>query len=302
MIEIAVVVPAYNQEMFIARALDSVLRQTVAASEVIVVDDGSRDRTAEVVRRFSGVTLMQQANRERGATRNAGILHAKAEWIALLDADDEWSPTHLEHATRVILESHCDVTFGAFNLVDSAGRVIGVKRPWNARRYRDPTRVFRQIDSGGICASNIVAKRQRLLETPFSEARPMSGSEDWHCWARLCLRAAVAPFSEVTVNYHLHGANTVFDSKRMVVAMHTAVEDLVARPELAPYARQVARRLQLFSAGQLRAAGQPRSALRLIAQAVRADPISLLESRLWRTGLRSAFDIGVGRSEPPSQG
>ncbi|HOM77565.1 MAG TPA: glycosyltransferase family A protein, partial [Anaerohalosphaeraceae bacterium] len=88
---ISVVIPAYNCQAYIRRAIDSVLGQSRPADEIIVVDDGSTDGTAEAVRTYGAkVILIQQENAGVSAARNAGIRAASGDWIAFLDADDEW--------------------------------------------------------------------------------------------------------------------------------------------------------------------------------------------------------------------
>ncbi len=94
---ISVVLPAYNAAAFIGRALDSVLAQTVRPDEIIVVDDGSTDGTADLVeQRHPLVTVLRQPNGGPGAARNRGVRKAVSDWIALLDADDVWLPEKLE--------------------------------------------------------------------------------------------------------------------------------------------------------------------------------------------------------------
>jgi glycosyltransferase involved in cell wall biosynthesis len=93
---ISVVIPCYNAERYVAATLRSVLAQTLPAAEVIVVDDGSRDASAELVRsQFPGVTLLRQPNQGVAAARNRGIEHASGDWIAFVDADDIWLPGKL---------------------------------------------------------------------------------------------------------------------------------------------------------------------------------------------------------------
>ncbi|MBC8377964.1 MAG: glycosyltransferase family 2 protein [Planctomycetes bacterium] len=95
--KISVVIPAYNAEKHIARAIESALAQTRPADEIIVVDDGSADTTAEVVRSFGDkVVLIQQENAGASVARNAGLEAATGDWIAFLDADDEWVSNKLE--------------------------------------------------------------------------------------------------------------------------------------------------------------------------------------------------------------
>lgn len=100
---ISAVLPAYNCEKFIVRAIESVLGQTSPPHEIIVIDDGSTDDTADIVRSFGDkVILLQQENAGPSAARNAGIKAATGQWIAFLDADDQWLPEHLQHQVAVV--------------------------------------------------------------------------------------------------------------------------------------------------------------------------------------------------------
>jgi glycosyltransferase involved in cell wall biosynthesis len=113
--KISVIIPAYNAAAWIGRAIDSVLGQTRAAEEVIVVDDGSTDATADRVRSYGErVRLIQQANAGVSAARNAGILAARNEWLAFLDADDEWLPDKLKIQTA-LLNRNPDLVWASAN-------------------------------------------------------------------------------------------------------------------------------------------------------------------------------------------
>lgn len=95
---VSVIVPLYNKASYILRTLESVASQNVADFEVIVVDDGSTDGSADIVRGFSDprFRLVSQANAGPGAARNRGLQQARASYIAFLDADDRWLPDFLE--------------------------------------------------------------------------------------------------------------------------------------------------------------------------------------------------------------
>lgn len=93
---ISVVIPVFNGAAYVAQAIDSVLDQTVPPTEVVVVDDGSSDSTAEVVQRYQPrVLYRRQANQGPGAARNLGIRESKGEFLAFLDSDDLWLPEKL---------------------------------------------------------------------------------------------------------------------------------------------------------------------------------------------------------------
>lgn len=101
--DVSVIIPTYNRVSFLARAVDSVLSQTVRPREVIVVDDGSTDGTAELIRGYHGsVTYLYQDNQGVSAARNNGIKSATSKYIAFLDSDDYWAPDKIEYQVDVL--------------------------------------------------------------------------------------------------------------------------------------------------------------------------------------------------------
>ncbi len=90
---VSVVVPAWNVQDYLGRALDSILSQTMAVDEIIIVDDGSTDRTVDIAKGYGDqVRYLYQENSGVSAARNAGVEAATGTWIAFLDADDSWLP------------------------------------------------------------------------------------------------------------------------------------------------------------------------------------------------------------------
>ena len=94
---ISVVIPTYNRKHTLPRAIASVLNQTLQPTEIIMVDDGSTDGTADWIQEtYPRINPISQSNKGVSAARNIGIKYAKCDWIALLDSDDEWLPDKLE--------------------------------------------------------------------------------------------------------------------------------------------------------------------------------------------------------------
>ena len=112
---VSIIMPAYNAEKYIADSIRSVLAQTYSNWELIVVDDGSTDRTANIVREFAGhdsrVRYIFQENGRLGKARNTGIANAAGSLIAFLDSDDLWIPRKLQMQLQAMSENSADVVF-----------------------------------------------------------------------------------------------------------------------------------------------------------------------------------------------
>jgi glycosyltransferase involved in cell wall biosynthesis len=111
---ISAIITTFNCETYLGQAIESILNQTVAADEIIVVDDGSSDGSAELVRRYgSRVLYLWQSNRGPGAARNLGIRVAQGELLAFLDSDDLWLPRKLELQMAALdRDPDIDLVFG----------------------------------------------------------------------------------------------------------------------------------------------------------------------------------------------
>ncbi|GBE36037.1 UDP-Glc:alpha-D-GlcNAc-diphosphoundecaprenol beta-1,3-glucosyltransferase WfgD [bacterium BMS3Bbin07] len=132
---VSVIVPTYNRAHLLGRALQSILKQTYRDFEVIVVDDGSTDNTAEIVRNFSAMDIRyirHENNKGEAAARNTGVLAAKGEFIAFLDSDDEWLPEKLEKQ-MVVFQYH----FLRVGVVYS--NMCEIERNGKRRIWRSPT-------------------------------------------------------------------------------------------------------------------------------------------------------------------
>ena len=114
---VSVVIPVYNLGDCVARALESVLAQTRRPDEIIVVDDGSTDRTAQELEKYKDrIRYLRQDNAGVSVARNHAIRAARCEWIAFLDGDDEWMPGYLE-AQLALLERNPDLIWSSGNFL-----------------------------------------------------------------------------------------------------------------------------------------------------------------------------------------
>ena len=200
---VSIVIPLYNKAEHIRRALDSVFAQTRQDFELIVVDDGSTDDGSEKVRRYADprIRLISQENAGVSAARNRGIAEAKAEWIALLDADDQWLPTYLDRA----------LTFAGQH--PEAGVVVTNFLQKTSGKIYTPPHIAREgvledfFDTAlrlGHCpafASATIARRQAYLEIGGFPVGVAHG-EDVDTWNRLACRNRIGFIAEPLVIYN----------------------------------------------------------------------------------------------------
>src|SRR5690554_3761048 len=120
---ISIIMPAYNAENTIKESIQSVIKQTYANWELIIIDDCSQDGTIEIITRFlhdKRITLLKnKENSGVAKTRNIGIKSAKYEYIAFLDSDDIWANNKLEKQVEVIKTKHADFVFTAVKYIDN---------------------------------------------------------------------------------------------------------------------------------------------------------------------------------------
>jgi teichuronic acid biosynthesis glycosyltransferase TuaG len=191
--KVSVVIPAYNVSWCVRDALDSVARQTFRDYELIVVNDGSKDSTHDVVSQWlvssapPGGLLIDQENRRLGGARNTGIRHATGDYVAFLDADDTWRPRKLECVVAAFESGGMDLGLVCHDeAVTKNGKDIRVNRygPYVQDMYR--TLLFR----GNRLSPSAVTVRRDLLEKVggFSEDPGVHSLEDYDLWLRLaCL-------------------------------------------------------------------------------------------------------------------
>jgi glycosyltransferase involved in cell wall biosynthesis len=187
---ISVVIPTYNAEAVIDRALASVAAQIFQPAEVIIVDDGSTDRTFARVDEIQSrhielpIKIITQPNKGPGASRNVGIYNATSDYVAFLDADDVWYPKKLERVDLAIKE-HPEVdVFCHDEHIRSFDGVI--KRRLRAGPGVDNMYEFLLFKGNCLLTSATVARREALLGVGgFPENRAFDSCEDWDLWLRL---------------------------------------------------------------------------------------------------------------------
>lgn len=176
MSSISVIIPSYNRADKLSHAVGSVLAQTLPASEILIVDDGSTDTTVEEFCRVPApVRLICKANGGVSSARNAGIAQARGEWLAFLDSDDTWHPQKLERQVAALTAEKTDICFCGISSDDGA-RYDGMEAldpglgPGDVRSYSQAVDFMTRSDNHPMVQTLLIRKSLLLQCGAFDES------------------------------------------------------------------------------------------------------------------------------------
>jgi len=255
---ISVIVPSYNCGRFIAEAIDSILGQTLQVEQIIIVDDGSKDDTREVVARYTDprIQYIHQANAGVAAARNTGLNAARCEYVTFLDADDRWRPTFVEKMHAFLAEDPTVAcVFSNFvRFQHATGEVLRdqfhyypeLRRPQLLRdapnahgRIPKETAFSALVACGEIPAyTQVMMFRRSLIESARFDQSLVLG-EDTNFALQTFMLGAVIFTDEVLAEVRRHDTNATRDYAEMAVHKLNGLKALgpqVTRPlDVAPY-------------------------------------------------------------------
>jgi len=189
---VSVIVPTFNRQHFLKKAIGSILRQSCRCSEIIIVDDGSSDGTRGLIRtltRDADVPLryIRQENKGPAAARNLGIRHAVCDYVAFLDSDDYWHPAKLEQQFTAMQHSP------EYHISHTREKWLRRGKHLNQKKKHQPGRgnIFQQcLQLCAVGMSTVMAKKDLFTVTGFfDESYPCC--EDYELWLRV---SAAYPF------------------------------------------------------------------------------------------------------------
>ena len=194
---ISIIIPLYNKSETVKQTIKTVMDQTISNYEINVVDDGSTDNGIELVKEINNprIRIIEQANRGVSSARNHGIQEARGEWVAFLDADDEWAPTHLESLMSLSKKyPQCEFTACAYQFSDLYGNVKNIILNGVPNRddfILDSYFYVATISSPPIHSSSVMVKKSALQSIGgFPEG--VHQGEDLLTWARLAANFKIA--------------------------------------------------------------------------------------------------------------
>lgn len=199
MTKVSIIIPAYNQAHFLAEAIESALGQTFNDIEVVVIDDGSTDATAEVARRYlerPGFKLVRQSNGGLPNARNRGIAESSGEYLCFLDSDDSYHPGKIARQVEILDGDpgvgwvYCDIV-----TIDQDGKPVADQ--FSVARSQRPLSgdLFGSLILSGYFPPHTVMIRRRVLDEVGVFDPELGGHADYDLW----LRVAGAGFKAVFI-------------------------------------------------------------------------------------------------------
>jgi glycosyltransferase involved in cell wall biosynthesis len=280
MATVDVIIPSFNAAKYLPAALESVFSQTFDDWQILLVDDGSTDNTAEVVAPFLDrfgprIKYIKQSNRGLPAARNTAIRASTAEFLALLDADDVWLPCRLLESLKVLAERpQAGLAYGLITRIDPEGRLGGTfKGNLRFAEGRVASHIYmRKIE---LPCPTITFRRRCIDEVGmFDEA--MRATEDRDLWLRIALRYEVAFVPKVIAYYRMSPNSMSTDPQRMLQAQLQFIRKHYGSEGCGLRARQIAwARVYKQQAEDLKRRNRPWDALMSSLRAVALYPLDM---------------------------
>lgn len=215
---VSIIMPCYNGSRFIGESIESVLSQTYKEWELLIIDDGSKDNSVEVINQYVAkddrIKLIQQANAGSAAARNHGIRESQGQYVALLDSDDLWYPEFLEKQIKFMHDHSVSVVCASYQRIDEQSNVI--MKPVKAR-YKITAKAMEAVDYVGCLTGLYDQSKHGKL---FLDESLNSLLDDYLFWYQAIKFDGVAYGNpEILAQYRLTG-NSLTSNKKKLIKKH----------------------------------------------------------------------------------
>jgi glycosyltransferase involved in cell wall biosynthesis len=209
MLKVSVIIPTYNRADYLAQALQSVFDQSLSPFEVLVIDDGSSDGTADLVRGWQpAVRYLWQDHKGVSAARNLGLDEAQGQVVAWLDADDLWESHFLESTIDLLAEDQeLDGVYSGCIHIDAGGNIL----PQSSNRVVPPSELYWSLIDGNFIATPSIVVRKECYDRVDRFDPDLGICEDYDMWLRLASEFTIAGLAVPLVRIRIHDSNTMGD-------------------------------------------------------------------------------------------
>lgn len=208
--KVSVIIPVYNAEKYIDKTLESIFAQTYKNMEIVLVDDCSKDNSAQIIAKYKEshseiIYYLQDTNMGAGAARNKALELATGQYVAFLDSDDLWLPEKTSRQIKLMKQKKSAFSYSAIKMIDEEGKTIKSKR--NIKEVCDYKYLLHNTI---IATSSVIIDRSILGDFSMPLRR---GGQDYATWLMLLRSGTVAVgINEVLVHYRV-GNNSLSSNK-----------------------------------------------------------------------------------------
>lgn len=310
---VSVIVPAYNAENFICRTLDSILSQTYKNIEVLVVDDGSEDRTAAIVEYFaqqdSRVSLFKQTNTGVAAARNLAIENSRGKYIAPIDADDLWYPQKIEKQVKCLNSSdeYVGLVYAWSVGINEEDEIISDCNYENRLAWGSfEGKVYPALIYNNFIGNASVPLIRRLCFDEIGgynctlKAQNAQGCEDWDLYLRIAEYYEFRLVKDFLVGYRQVNGSMSINYKSMGKSYHLIMkESYIKHPEIPKYLYKISgSQFNIYLAFKSAACADNLHTLIILCQAISLDYSLLLNFWIYKSLLAFIFKIIVQPVSP----
>ena len=238
---VSIIMPAFNAESTIASSIQSVIAQSYINWELLIVDDGSKDRTRQVIKPHLSdprIFYFFQTNSGVASARNLGLTRSKGRYIAFLDSDDQWLPFKLDlQVAEMETDSNIRLLFTDF--YSRSAENNSLKRISFRDRYRIPNDYHRLLVFDYIGTLTVLLRADVVRETGRFDTT-LFGTEDWDYWIRVAANGPIKHISQRTAVYLNNGQGISKSYRRHLRNMRSVIDKHVcANSLLPPFVRQM---------------------------------------------------------------
>lgn len=282
LILISVIIPTYNRENYIGISIKSVLAQTYSNLELFVVDDGSTDKTEDVVKSFndSRIRYIKIKNSERAVARNVGIKNATGNYITFLDSDDIYYPHYLQNA----FESLTKFDFPPF--FHLAYEVLNAER----KSIMQINNIISNdvkclIKPNSLSCMGVFLKKEITDNFKFNENRKLSGTEDWELWMRIVANFGIKTDSRISsacIDHEERSMREVSSEKlieRVNLAINYCFEDKMVQKVYNPYKKTILANCYCYIALHMVLGNHKKLAIKYLLKSIILKPFIIFDKR-----------------------
>lgn len=205
----------YNSERFLAATLDSIVAQTYRDWELVIINDGSRDATEEIVKRYIAqgwpIHYHSQTNAGLGASRNKALELSKGKFVALIDHDDLWTPDKLERQIPLFANPRVGLVYSGADVIGPDGRIL---RPYMPQDRMFRGNVLNELFLLDFLACSTAVMRRSVIDEVGPFRPELAITEEYELWFRIAEKYEFDFVADPLMKWRLHATNATWNSKK----------------------------------------------------------------------------------------